>query len=341
MTRPNALQRLGRLLAIVPWIVAQDGPLVADVCRRFGVSEQELIGDLNLLFMCGVYPYTPDSLIEVDVDEGRVWVRFAEWFRRPLRLSPPEALALVAASRAALELGEPAEREGERTVLASALGKLELLVGAGAEETLGIALGQAPAEVLSTLQMSLRERRRAKLEYYSFGRDQSGERVVQPWHLFSSEGHWYLLAWCEKVQARRLFRVDRVRSAALVDGQFEVPANVGPVPVYEPAPADPLVVLELAAGARWVAERYPVEEVAQLDDGKLRVSLRASGDAWLERLLLRAGPDAKVISGANGVAQAAARRVLSVYSSDDGPAGGHTSNGLEAGARHLGRGHGR
>ena len=100
MSRPSSAQRLSRLLAVVPWVVAHDGPTVSEVCERFGISERELMADLNLLFMCGVYPYTPDALIEVDIDGGRVWVRFAEWFRRPLRPDPPEGLALVAAAPA-------------------------------------------------------------------------------------------------------------------------------------------------------------------------------------------------------------------------------------------------
>src|SRR4030081_4075000 len=103
--RPPAPERLGRLLAIVPWIAAQDGPPIADVCRRFGVTERQLLADLELLFLCGVYPFTPDVLIEVDIAEGRVWIRFAEYFRRPLRLTPPEGLALMGAG--ATLLGVP------------------------------------------------------------------------------------------------------------------------------------------------------------------------------------------------------------------------------------------
>ena len=71
VSRPSAAERLERLLAIVPWVVAQDGPTVAETCERFGISERDLIADLNLLFMCGVYPYTPDTLIEVDIDGGQ------------------------------------------------------------------------------------------------------------------------------------------------------------------------------------------------------------------------------------------------------------------------------
>jgi proteasome accessory factor C len=316
MSRPGAAERLNRLLAMVPWIVAQDGPKVEEVCARFGVSERDLIADLNLLFMCGVYPFTPDALIEVDIDGGRVWVRFADWFRRPLRLTPPEGLALVAAARALLGVpqpGTPTNARDEGGALATALAKLEMVLGAGGEEALDVELGLASADVLRTFQLSCSDRRKVLVDYYSFGRDETGERVVQPWRLFSSSGHWYLLAWCEKVADKRLFRVDRVRSAVVLDEHFEPPVNLGPVSVYEGSPDDPLVVLDLAPGAHWIADQYPNEGVLDLGDGNIRVRLRASSRAWLERLLLRAGPDATVVSGAEGVVPAAARRLLSVY----------------------------
>jgi proteasome accessory factor C len=312
VSRPSAAERLERLLAIVPWVVAQDGPTVTQTCERFGISERDLIADLNLLFMCGIYPYTPDALIEVDIDGGRVWVRFADWFRRPLRLTPPEGLALVAAARALL--GVPGEGSpDDRGALASAVSKLEMVLGAGGEEAFEVELGAAPAEVLRTLQQAAGEQRKVRVGYYSFGRDEVGERVVRPWRLFSSGGHWYLLAWCEKVADRRLFRVDRVRSAVLLQERFEPPEGLGRVSVYDGRPEDPLVVLDLARGAHWVVERYPHEGSMDLGDGTIRVRLRASSRAWLERLLLRAGPDATVVSGAEGVLPAAARRLLGVY----------------------------
>jgi predicted DNA-binding transcriptional regulator YafY len=312
VSRPSAAERLERLLAIVPWVVAQDGPTVAETCERFGISERDLIADLNLLFLCGVYPYTPDALIEVDIDGGRVWVRFADWFRRPLRLTPPEGLALVAAARALLGVPAPGAPD-DRGALSSALSKLEMVLGAGGEEALEVELGTASAEVLRTFQLAGSEHRKVLVDYYSFGRDEVGERVVRPWRLFSSGGHWYLLAWCEKVADRRLFRVDRVRSAALLEGNFDPPDDLGPIAVYEGSPEDPLVVLDLAPAAQWVIERYPNEGTVDLGDGNIRVRLRASSKAWLERLLLRAGPDATVVSGAEGVLPAAARRLLEVY----------------------------
>jgi predicted DNA-binding transcriptional regulator YafY len=61
-----------------------------------------------------------------------------------------------------------------------------------------------------------------------------------------------------------------------------------------------------------VASQYPTESVVELDGGRLRVTLRVSGEAWLARLLLRLGTDARVVQGDAGAAAAAAtaQRVL-------------------------------
>jgi proteasome accessory factor C len=193
------------------------------------------------------------------------------------------------------------------------VGKLETVLGAGGDEPLDVELGEAPAEVLSLLQRAVAEGRKVLVDYYSFGRDETGARVVRPWRVFSSEGQWYLLAWCEKAGDKRLFRVDRVSEATALEELFAPPGEVAAPPLYEGRPDDPLVVLDLRPPAHWIAEHYPNEGVQDLGDGALRVRLRTSSRPWLERLLLRAGPDATVVSGAEGVAGAAARRLLARY----------------------------
>jgi proteasome accessory factor C len=315
VARPGADDRLRRLLAIVPWIASHDGPTIAEVCERFDVTENELAADLELLWVCGLYPYTPDMLIDVDIDGDRVWIRYAEYFSRPLRLTPAEGLALVAAARAVLAV-PGSDPEGP---LARAVAKLSTVLGVGAGDVVDVDLGAAPPAVLSTLQESAGARRQVRIEYYSFGRDEHTTRVVDPWRVFNAAGRWYLSGWCHLVDAERLFRVDRVRTVEALDTTFEPPAprasglmGADP-PVYSPRPEDPVVVLELEPAAAWVRDQYPNEGVDQLDDGRLRVRLRASEQAWLERLLLRLGADARVVQGGAGAVDKAAKRILARY----------------------------
>lgn len=311
MARAPADVRLARLLDIVPWVASRDGPTLREVSERFGISEDELVAELNLLFLCGLYPFTPDVLIDVDIAGGRVWIRMADYFRRPLRLAPQEGLALGSAARAFLSLrsGEP---DG---ALASALAKLETVLGVAADEALEVELGSASPDLLESLQRCTAQHQKVLLDYYSFGRDGRSERVVHPWSVFSSSGHWYLRGWCEQVDGERLFRVDRIIAATELAEPFEPPSGAGDRDdrTFDPHPGDPVVVIDLDPQARWIAEQYPHEDVSELPGGVLRVGLRVGQQAWLERVLLKAGPHATVVEGPSGVAAAAAGRILARY----------------------------
>lgn len=313
MSRPSADDRLRRLLAAVPWIAANDGPAVTDVCARFGYTESELVEDLDLLFMCGLYPFTPDTLIEADVAEGRVFIRYAEFFARPLRLTPTEALAVVAAGAALTAVpGAPADGP-----LTSGLRKLAAVLGVDPDEAaVGVELGDAPPTVLAALQQAATDRHQVELDYYSYGRDVWSRRVIDPHRVFSSAGAWYVDGWCHAVGGDRLFRIDRMRDVAVLATTF-VARPDRPTALYQARPGDTTVTLELDPAVRWVAEQYPHDELAELDGGRCRVTLHISERPWLERLLLRLGPAAAVVDGDRRVGPEAARRLLTRYGDAD------------------------
>jgi proteasome accessory factor C len=311
MGKQRADARLGRLLAIVPWVAANDGPAVSEVCRRFGVDEKDLLADLNLLFMCGVYPFTPDVLIDVHVADGRVWISMADYFRRPLRLNAQEGLALATAASAFLAV--PGADAGG--ALATALEKLQTVLGVGGDDGLEVEFEAVQSSVLEAVRRGADSHQKVEISYYSFGRDGHSSRVVQPWRVFNTGGQWYLNGWCQLAEAERLFRVDRISKAQLTDESFTPPSTAtaaAPV-VYQPNPDDPRYVLDLAPPAHWIAEQYPNEHVEVRPGGILRVTLQAGQRAWLERLLLRAGPHVDVVEGDRSVGPAAAARLLRRY----------------------------
>jgi len=310
--RLSADEGLPRLLALVPWVAANDGPRLGDVCSRFGYGEQELVDDLQLLFLCGLHPYTPDALIDVDIADGRVWIRYADYFSRPLRLTPAEGLALLVAGTALL--GASGDRSEAATgPLARGLAKLGTALGVDASESVDVSLGPAPAEMLRMLADATAAERQLEIEYYAFGRDEWTRRVVDPYAVFSAGGQWYLSAYCHAVCDERLFRVDRVRAAAILDTGFEPPPRPPELTVYQARPDDPRVTLELEPAARWVVEQYPTEAVEELVGGRARVTLAVSERAWLERLLLRLGPAVRVVEGDTSAAADAACRLLARY----------------------------
>jgi proteasome accessory factor C len=285
--------RLKRILAMVPWIVAHDGPTVADTCARFGCTPPELMRDIQLLYLCGLYPYTPDLLIEASVQDGRVYIEYADYFSRPLRLTPGEGLGLVAAASALLAT-PGTDPSGP---LARGLAKLASALGGDESVTVDVDLGPTDHGVLQILRDATATQAQVSMRYYSFGRDDVEDRVIEPASVFQSVGEWYVHAWCHRARDERTFRVDRIEHATLLStprsGPHVVPANA----LFSRRAESGIVDLALTTAVRWVAERYPIESSAELADGRLLVRLAVAEWAWLDRLVLQLGDDAEVLAG--------------------------------------------
>ena len=60
----TATQRLGRLLDMVPWLLQHRGVSIAEAAHEFGVDEDQVVEDLELLFVCGTPGYGHAELID-------------------------------------------------------------------------------------------------------------------------------------------------------------------------------------------------------------------------------------------------------------------------------------
>ncbi len=134
-----------------------------------------------------------------------------------------------------------------------------------------------------------------RIDYYVPSRDESTARVVDPLGLVAAQGNDYLDAWCHLAEDQRLFRLDRISTAEVLDVAIpDEVAEVGPRDladgIFQPSPDDAGVTLLLEPHARWVAEYYPTELSEEAEGGRLRVRLRAGDPAWLVRLLLGSAP---------------------------------------------------
>jgi proteasome accessory factor C len=287
----SADKRFRRLLQLVPYVLERPGINVDEVCERFDISRTQLVADLNLLFMCGLPGYGPGDLIEAFVDGGQVIIRTADYFSRPPRLTAAEALLLYAGARALEAAGVAHE------ALNRAMKRLEELLGSDVLERVKIGLDNTGD--LARIREALEHRRRIHIKYYAHSKDEVTERDVDPWAVFGSFGFWYVVGWCHRVNDERIFRVDRILESRIVNVEVEIPRDLDMTKyesVYVEGPGALPVVLDVSPDvASWVAEYYPLNSQEPQKDGWIRLRLTAGGTAWLERLLLRLGPQARVV----------------------------------------------
>ncbi|WP_405935981.1 WYL domain-containing protein [Streptomyces sp. NBC_00726] len=311
----NAIDQTRRMLSLVTYLRERPGAHVQDVARAFGITEDELISDLDVLPMCGT-SFRGGDLLDIDTDGDRIWWHNADDVAEPLRLAADEATALLVAARAVATL--PGLRESDRQALLRATAKLETAAGeVGAASSRLSVTFESEGGVFAEVDRAISERRRLWLRYYSPARDELTEREVDPIRLFAV-GHTYMEAWCRSSEDRRTFRLDRVAEIRLLDEPAAPPElelrdlSEG---LVQPAAEDPEVVVEVGPGGRWVAEYYPHDRAEERPDGGLRITLRTPDPASLRRLALRLGREGRIVSPPElaGSARSAARAALAAY----------------------------
>lgn len=290
---------------MLPWLMQRGRVPVAEVASTFGLSERQLVRDLEIASMCGLPPYV-DELIDLYVDDGWVHAGVPRVFTRPPRLTAEEGFTLLAAGRGALEL-RGAEPDGP---LARALDKLEAAVGA----SVAVRLERPPA--LDAVQDAVDRGEELAVTYYTFSRDEVTERTLRPHAVFNDAGKWYVVADDSLSGEERRFRVDRIEAVRPTGTRFTTRAVARPSDARPTTAADTQVVTLLVdPKARWIVERTPLLGRETRPDGRVRARLAVTNERWLASLLVQGGPAVTVEDPPELVdlGRATARRLLARY----------------------------
>ena len=298
----NARAQVARLLTLVPYLHARDEVRVAEAARHFGVTEAQIRKDLGVLFLVGLPGGMPDDLIDVDLDafegEGIIRVSNADYLARPVRFAPAEAVALTVALGAMVETADEVAQE----VIERTLDKLRQVTADGETPP---RMHVAPDDVTTspverTLRDALAAQRQVRITYHAASRDDVSERVVDPRAVAYVDGMAYLDAHCHTAGGDRVFRLDRILAADVLDTPVADPQALPRDLTREwfSSGSTTPVTVRLAPTASWVPEYFPVRSERRLEDGSLEVQMEAATSAWILRLLLRLAPDATVVEPA-------------------------------------------
>jgi proteasome accessory factor C len=275
-------ERLQRLLAIMATLATRGPVPIGELCERYRVTEHQLRKDLSLAQFLGVPPYVeiaPEVYLD---DDGTVMMRVPEMFRRQPTLTRPEAFAVLATGRAALEIDPGLD------ALRSAMD--ELATALDLEGALDVSLEHP--EHLDVVRRAVGERRRLRVEYWSAWRDELTERTIEPLHLLFSNGWWYLQAGDDRSGGVRIFRVDRIVSCTDTGEGFGPPPFEPITEVFEPPPFAVRATVRFPRSAEWVTEYVDMDvlDPGGHDEGDGFTAVVTSvGETWLGRLLLRTG----------------------------------------------------
>lgn len=290
MTSQRTVSRISRILALIPYVLDRTTVNVDEVMERFGYTEAQLTRDLDTIFVCGLPGYGPGDLMEAYMDEDEVVIDAADFFGKAPRLTPAEALGLLAAGMTVIASGEAS------AALESAVRKLTKSLMPDADATLAVDVVDESQNV-GVLREAAASQNLVHITYRSVAKEETTERDIEPWSVFATLGRWYVVGHCRLVDAQRTFRIDRIKELEVLDESFERPVEVPePGVEYRPRAGDIACTIDLDPPARWVLEYYPVEVVSREED-KTRIKFHSPDAEVPARLLLRLGTDARLVEG--------------------------------------------
>jgi proteasome accessory factor C len=207
----SPIAKAARLLDLVPYITTHQGISVKDLANEFSISTEELLDDLNTLWMCGLPGYTPLELIDLSFESGYVSIRNAEILQK-VRLLTKEELVVVAIGLDFLRESISKDRVDLIAAIASLQIKIKSLIGDIAQASTTVDSAHR-----AVILRAIKERKDLEIEYHSLIRDEVSTRAVTPLELGEDKGIEVLLAYCSKALGFRTFRLDNVKQARLLD----------------------------------------------------------------------------------------------------------------------------
>ena len=251
----------------------------AELARSLGVSPKQVAQDLETLTLLGDGADSEWLLsLRVMLEDDKVSITSSGPFQRPLRLTPVELLAVQMAL-----VGE---------------GHVELAARLGGAASAGSTAHSAkPASIADRVGDAIARQGRLRCRYAGDRRGEPSERTIQPHQAVEYRNRTYIVAWCERSNGWRRFRLDRVLQAEH-DGDFEPRADFTPLrttdEVFQARQVEEVVVRYRDGAARWARERFPSCEVAS--DGGALVRFKVANPDWLVRMVLEVGEEAEVMA---------------------------------------------
>ncbi|MCC9016759.1 MULTISPECIES: YafY family protein [Flavobacterium] len=212
------LKRLSRLTAIL--IILQTKRLLtaSELAEKFLISKRTIYRDIKALEQAGVPILT---------EEGKGYTLMDGYRIPPVMFSESEANALITAEQLVLK-NKDASFVKEYT---AAISKIKSVLRNNTKDKANllsnrIVSGQnnnndRTSNNLSALQLALTNFNLVRINYFSPDNNQTTNRTIEPFAMYTFEENWLLIAFCRLRKDYRAFRLDRIAGLTVEDEVFE------------------------------------------------------------------------------------------------------------------------
>ena len=214
----NDTKRLSRLTEILTQLQTKRLITANQLAEKFSVSTRTIYRDIKALEQAGVPILT---------EEGKGYTLMEGYRIPPVMFTESEANALITAEKL-IHKNKDASFVKDYS---EAINKVKSVLRTNTKDKANLLsdrvvfrqniVGERTSNFLSTLQLALTNFNLVKIKYYSPETNQTTERPIEPFAIYSTQDNWILIAFCLLRNDFRAFRLDRIQHLTTLNEQFE------------------------------------------------------------------------------------------------------------------------
>ena len=299
------MDEVKKLLSIISYLKGNPGTKYEELAEILGESEKEVRQDIDKLLMCGVPPYNPTDYICVFDEGDAVSIDFVEHFKRPVKLSPSENIALKIALAEFKTLNPESD-----AIVQNLKKKLEYAspTSQNMDELEDILLAnqqnQSIQQRILIIKSAIQNQNKIEIEYFQPGTRKFITRTIRPFLILRIKDSLYLKGFCELREDNRSFKIDRIKSIELLNQNFEKPGDEElfkltrkPINYIPPRLRRKIRTIKVKFSqyvAPYVLEEWGKKICTIQSDGSVIFEAPMLNDDWIVRYVLSFGQDAQV-----------------------------------------------
>lgn len=214
----NDIKRISRLIAILTQLQTKKLLTAPELAEKFSVSKRTIYRDIKALEQAGVPILTED---------GKGYTLMEGYRIPPVMFTETEANALITAEQLILK-NKDASFVKEYS---EAINKIKSVLRKNTKDKANLLSNRIvfrhnkdndrTSNNISTLQLALTNFNLVRIKYQSPESNQSTERTIEPFAIYSTKDNWLLIAFCRLRKDFRAFRLDRIQSLNTMTETFE------------------------------------------------------------------------------------------------------------------------
>lgn len=300
------LARTARLLDLIPFILSHQGITIVDLAKEFGVTEKEILGDLNLIFMCGLPQYTALELIDLSFEHGFVTVREPQNLDKPRKLSSEElSILIMGLDVVQTQIIDPVKQQIAKNLQT----RLKLLIESAAANSILYADDRHLPHI-DCINRAMQSRTALNISYLNTSKDEITKRKVLPIEVFQQGDEFLLLTWCFLSKANRTFAIARILSC---DQASDALADVN-------SDTDPMLLTpERRVTIKFQYDRSALsfienvqDRVIEIDQTEMIASVEVWDSEWILRNVLANAGHIKILAPVQFAHEVAARAKIAL-----------------------------